>query len=445
MTSRSSFAPVALAATALALGACGTAGLVPDIDVERDRDFQGRVYAGAGALVSQLEPDTDRVPDLELDDDVSAGGTVALGYDLSNRFAVEGSYATLGEATLSPAGEIEYRTYGLSALVYGLNDREARARREGVSAFGRLGVGGLQNDADVPYERVNDVHLLAGAGLEYGFANGIGVRGEIVAHETDARYAQLGLVYRFGDTEPRRGRRPERDAPTPGPTDAADEAADGAAAREGSTRESDRGASRESARAQREPVDRDRDGVADAVDDCPDTLFGRPVDGDGCALLDGAVEGVAFSGFAQGNALGTAYGRADAFVLPSRKDTWGLVVNEAMAAGLPVVVSTGAGCAVDLVDEGQNGITVPPGDATALANALSRIAALPDAEREAWGKRSRGIIAAFGLDDFCAGLWEAARAGSHRADRGLSPVAALTLGALRLAARRPRAFQAIPD
>ena len=294
MTSRSSFAPVALAATALALGACGTAGLVPDIDVERDRDFQGRVYAGAGALVSQLEPDTDRVPDLELDDDVSAGGTVALGYDLSNRFAIEGSYATLGEATLSPAGEIEYRTYGLSALVYGLNDREARARREGVSAFGRLGVGGLQNDADVPYERVNDVHLLAGAGLEYGFANGIGVRGEIVAHETDARYAQLGLVYRFGDTEPRRGRRPERDAPTPGPTDAADEAADGAAAREGSTRESDRGASRESARAQREPVDRDRDGVADAVDDCPDTLFGRPVDGDGCALLDGAVEGVAF-------------------------------------------------------------------------------------------------------------------------------------------------------
>ncbi len=116
-----------------------------------------------------------------------------------------------------------------------------------------------------------------------------------------------------------------------------------------------------------------------------------------------------------------------------------------MAAGRPVVVSTGAGCAVDLVDEGANGLTVPPGDPAALADALARVAALSDAERAAWGNRSREIVAGFGLDAFCSGLWDAVQAGAGRADRGLSPRAAIVLGALRLAARRPRAFQAVPD
>ncbi len=132
-------------------------------------------------------------------------------------------------------------------------------------------------------------------------------------------------------------------------------------------------------------------------------------------------------------------------MLPSRKDTWGLVVNEAMAAGLPVVVSTGAGCAVDLVDVGANGLTVAPGDAGALTDALGRVAGLPEADRAEWGRRSCEIVAGFDLGAFCDGLWSAAQAGRRRADRGLSPAAALALSALRLAARRPRAFQAVPD
>ncbi|WP_412060584.1 glycosyltransferase [Rubrivirga sp. IMCC45206] len=163
------------------------------------------------------------------------------------------------------------------------------------------------------------------------------------------------------------------------------------------------------------------------------------------ALEAAAGPGVTFSGFASGDALGHAYGRADALVLPSHKDTWGLVVNEAMAAGLPVVVSDGAGCAVDLVAPGANGFTVPAGDPAALADRLARIAALSDAERAAFGDRSRAIVSAFGLDDFADGLWAAIEAGGERADRGLSLPARAALAALRVAARRPRAFQAIPD
>lgn len=161
------------------------------------------------------------------------------------------------------------------------------------------------------------------------------------------------------------------------------------------------------------------------------------------ALEARAGGGVTFAGFARGDALGHAYGRADALVLPSRKDTWGLVVNEAMAAGLPVVVSEGAGCAVDLVD--GNGLTVPPGDVEALAAALAHVAGLSDAERASMGARSREIVAGFGLEAFCEGLWSAIGAGAARADRGLSLPGRLVLGALRLAARRPRAFQTIPD
>ena len=57
------------------------------------------------------------------------------------------------------------------------------------------------------------------------------------------------------------------------------------------------------------------------------------------------IQGVSFPGFIQIEKLPIYYGLASAFILPSHKDTWGLVVNEAMAAGLPVLVSNQCGCA----------------------------------------------------------------------------------------------------
>ena len=73
-------------------------------------------------------------------------------------------------------------------------------------------------------------------------------------------------------------------------------------------------------------------------------------------------------------ALPALYADADALVIPSRHDGWALVVNEALAAGLPVVASTAVGAAVDLVEDGRSGFLVPPGDAGALAQALLRVA-----------------------------------------------------------------------
>jgi glycosyltransferase involved in cell wall biosynthesis len=65
-------------------------------------------------------------------------------------------------------------------------------------------------------------------------------------------------------------------------------------------------------------------------------------------------------------------------ILPTYTDTWGLVVNEAMACGLPVILSRAAGCAPDLVRENWNGLLVPPSDVPSLASSMERIATRPD-------------------------------------------------------------------
>jgi len=79
---------------------------------------------------------------------------------------------------------------------------------------------------------------------------------------------------------------------------------------------------------------------------------------------------VRFFGFAQREDLAEFYGLAEALVLPTYSDPWGLVVNEAMACALPVIVSKAAGCVEDLVEEGWNGFVVPPRDVFALSTAM---------------------------------------------------------------------------
>jgi glycosyltransferase involved in cell wall biosynthesis len=83
---------------------------------------------------------------------------------------------------------------------------------------------------------------------------------------------------------------------------------------------------------------------------------------------------VTFAGFQNQTELPRHFAAADALILASdARETWGLVVNEAMACGLPAIVSTAAGCARDLVDE-MTGIQFPVGDIAALATAMSTLA-----------------------------------------------------------------------
>ena len=100
-------------------------------------------------------------------------------------------------------------------------------------------------------------------------------------------------------------------------------------------------------------------------------------------------DSVVFAGFVNQSMMPAALAAADLLVLPSygAGETWGLIINESMAAGTPVVVSDHVGCAADLVIPGETGWTFPAGDEQSLIDVLKtacpRLAADPQAFHEA--------------------------------------------------------------
>jgi glycosyltransferase involved in cell wall biosynthesis len=86
------------------------------------------------------------------------------------------------------------------------------------------------------------------------------------------------------------------------------------------------------------------------------------------------------------------YTIADAFILPSRAEPWGMVVNEAMCFSLPVIVSDKVGAGVDLVKNGYNGFIFPAGNVKELTNCIERLINLSENERLIFGQRSLEMI-----------------------------------------------------
>jgi glycosyltransferase involved in cell wall biosynthesis len=117
-------------------------------------------------------------------------------------------------------------------------------------------------------------------------------------------------------------------------------------------------------------------------------------------------------GFKQYGELPRYYGSAGAFVHASTTEQWGLVVNEAMASSLPVLVSERCGCAPDLVENGRNGHTFDPHDVNSLARLMYDMAS--DAcDRVAMGQASREIIVRWSPQNFADGLRQAVQAAFH--------------------------------
>ena len=106
------------------------------------------------------------------------------------------------------------------------------------------------------------------------------------------------------------------------------------------------------------------------------------------------LRGVVFAGFQQVDAVSAYYGLASCLVLPSISETWGLVVNEAMAAGLPVLVSDRCGCVPELVQNGVNGYVCDPLDTEDLARFLG-VMSSGTANAEKMGEASRQIVALY--------------------------------------------------
>lgn len=118
---------------------------------------------------------------------------------------------------------------------------------------------------------------------------------------------------------------------------------------------------------------------------------------------------VVFAGFRQVAELRAFYTSAAAFIHPAMAEPWGLVINEAMACGLPVLSSKNVGAAEELVREGVNGFLFDPNDVDEIAALMNRVADMSPEERSAMGAEARMLIAKWGPERFAQGAEEAAK------------------------------------
>jgi glycosyltransferase involved in cell wall biosynthesis len=127
---------------------------------------------------------------------------------------------------------------------------------------------------------------------------------------------------------------------------------------------------------------------------------------------------VYWPGFRPIDELPMFYALATCFVLPSTSEPWGLVVNEALATGLPVLVSDRCGCAPELVQEGRNGFCFAPEDVPRLAQLMVSMACADQPTRVAFGEMSRRIVEPYSTEEWARRLTRLVRnllsEGSHR-------------------------------
>lgn len=115
------------------------------------------------------------------------------------------------------------------------------------------------------------------------------------------------------------------------------------------------------------------------------------------------IPDVYFLGFRNQSELPDIYGCCDVFVLSSCNEPWGLVINEVMAVGLPVITTHEVGAAPDLVQHGTNGYRYPVGDVDALADHLATLASDSD-RRQEMGAESLRIIRGWSYEECVDGL-----------------------------------------
>lgn len=118
------------------------------------------------------------------------------------------------------------------------------------------------------------------------------------------------------------------------------------------------------------------------------------------------LDGVRFCGFRNQSELPRFFDIASVFVLPSRHEPWGLIVNEVMNAGRAVIVTDEVGCQPDLITDGVEGCVYPAGDVAALTAALRRVLATPETA-EAMGQRGLERIKSWSFEEDVRGLRQA--------------------------------------
>ena len=125
-----------------------------------------------------------------------------------------------------------------------------------------------------------------------------------------------------------------------------------------------------------------------------------------CQPLLAGIEGIEDRGFVQPEKLPALMRDASAFVLPSREEPWGVVLQEAAASGLPLICSDACGAAVHLLQDRYNGFLFQTGDAPHLASRMVRLSEMPRQERTEMARRSHELSRQFTPQRWAATLVE---------------------------------------
>lgn len=160
--------------------------------------------------------------------------------------------------------------------------------------------------------------------------------------------------------------------------------------------------------------------VLDAVRALGDPSVAVLIAGDGAlraeceARARDMISAVRIAGFLNQTEMPRAYAACDVLVLPSEaRETWGLVANEAMASGRPVVLADAVGCAPDMVTDGETGYTFPVGDVPALAERLRLVAG--DAARLArMSRAARDRVTGYSVGAAARGVVDGAQRATRR-------------------------------
>jgi glycosyltransferase involved in cell wall biosynthesis len=130
-------------------------------------------------------------------------------------------------------------------------------------------------------------------------------------------------------------------------------------------------------------------------------------------VTERSIARVHCAGFLNQSQIADGYVAADLLVLPSTLETWGLVLNEAMCFGLPVVASDRVGAAYDLVREGETGAMFRFDDITSLVTALRRVLE-PVGACRGMGVAARELVSRYSIQASADGIVEAVHASLRR-------------------------------
>ncbi len=140
--------------------------------------------------------------------------------------------------------------------------------------------------------------------------------------------------------------------------------------------------------------------VASGINNCHLVIAGEGILEKELKMKFSMFSNIHFIPFQNQQNMPLLYGMADVFVLPSRTETWGLGINEAMACGKPVLVSSSCGAAIDLVKDGVNGYIFTSNNKTELVEKI-KILAQDKKKLEDLGKASASFIKEFSYEKDC--------------------------------------------